>query len=126
MFRTYLATTVVKNYLIEHDNIKTKSSNEKLYHAKLANLEAAVMCNHKRTIPKTFEQTLQKKRDSIKKLKEQKVWEKTQDTLKKVEDKEAKTEIQKKSKTKRIKTLNEQIKKQKAKHKERLQKLNFN
>ena len=41
MFRTYLATTVVKNYLIEHDNIKTKSANEKLYHAKLANLEAA-------------------------------------------------------------------------------------
>ena len=123
VFRTYLATTVVKNYLIEHDNIKTKSANEKLYHAKLANLEAAVMCNHKRTIPKTFEQTLQKKRDSIKKLKEQKVWEKTKDTLKKVEDKEPKTEIQKKSKTKRIKTLNEQIKKQKAKHKERLQKL---
>ena len=36
---------------------------EKLYHAKLANLEAAIMCNHKRTIPKTFEQSLQKKRE---------------------------------------------------------------
>ena len=123
VFRTYLATSVVKKYLVEHDTIKTKTANEKLYHAKLANLEAAIMCNHKRTIPKTYEQTLQKKRDSIKKLEKEKVWVKTQDTLKKVESKEPKTDIQKKSKTKRIKTLNEQIKKQKSKHKERLQKL---
>ena len=123
VFRTYLATSVVKKYLLEHDTIKSKTANEKLYHAKLANLEAAIMCNHKRTIPKTYEQTLQKKRDSIKKLEKEKAWVKTQDTLKKVELKEPKTDIQKKSKTKRIKTLNEQIKKQKSKHKERLQKL---
>jgi len=123
VFRTYLATTVVKKYLVEHDNIKGKTANEKLYHAKLANLEAAMMCNHKRTIPKTYELTLQKKRDTLKKVEKEQVWKKTQDALKKVESKETKTDIQKKSKTKRIKTLNEQIKKQKAKHKERLQKL---
>ena len=123
VFRTYLATTVVKKYLVEHDNIKGKTANEKLYHAKLANLEAAMMCNHKRTIPKTYELTLQKKRDSIKKLEKEQVWKKTQETLKKVESKESKTDTQKKSKTKRIKTLNEQIKKQKSKHKERLEKL---
>jgi len=123
VFRTYLATTVVKKYLAEHDNIKGKTANEKLYHAKLANLEAAMMCNHKRTIPKTYELTLQKKRDTLKKVEKEQVWKKTQDTLKKVESKETKTDIQKKSKTKRIKTLNEQIKKQKSKHKERLQKL---
>ena len=123
VFRTYLATAVVKKYLVEHDNIKGKTANEKLYHAKLANLEAAMMCNHKRTIPKTYELTLQKKRDSIKKLEKEQVWKKTQETLKKVESKESKTDTQKKSKTKRIKTLNEQIKKQKSKHKERLEKL---
>ena len=123
VFRTYLATTVVKKYLVEHDNIKGKTANEKLYHAKLANLEAAMMCNHKRTIPKTYELTLQKKRDTLKKVEKEQVWKKTQDALKKVESKETKTDIQKKSKTKRIKTLNEQIKKQKSKHKERLQKL---
>ena len=123
VFRTYLATTVVKKYLLKHDNIKGKTPNEKLYHAKLANLEAAMMCNHKRTIPKTYELTLQKKRDSIKKLEKEQVWKKTQETLKKVESKESKTDTQKKSKTKRIKTLNEQIKKQKSKHKERLEKL---
>ena len=123
VFRTYLATTVVKKYLVKYDNIKGKTPNEKLYHAKLANLEAAMMCNHKRTIPKTYELTLQKKRDSIKKLQKEQIWKKTQETLKKVELKESKTDTQKKSKTKRIKTLNEQIKKQKSKHKERLEKL---
>ena len=94
-----------------------------LYHAKLANLEAAVMCNHKRTIPKTFEQTLQKKRDTLKTVEKDKPWEKTEETLKKVEAKETKTDAQKKAKQKRIKTLKEQIKKRKLKHKERQEKL---
>jgi len=68
VFRTYLATNVVKEYLKKHDNIKSKSENEKLYHAKLANLEAAEMCNHKRTISKTFEAALQKKKEMLKKI----------------------------------------------------------
>ena len=123
VFRTYLATAVVRKYLVEHDNIKGKTANEKLYHAKLANLEAAMMCNHKRTIPKTYELTLQKKRDTLKKLEKEQAWKKTQENLKKVESTEPKTDTQKKSKTKRIKTLNQQIKKQKSKHKERLEKL---
>ncbi|MEX0862629.1 DNA topoisomerase I [Nitrosopumilus sp.] len=123
VFRTYLATTVVRNYLIEHDNMKGKTANEKLYHAKLANLEAAMMCNHKRTIPKTFEQALDKKRDTLKKIEKEKPWEKTQADLKKTEAIQPKTDAQKKSKEKRIKTLNEQIKKQKAKQKERSEKL---
>ena len=123
VFRTYQATTVVKDYLVKHDNMKGKSATEKIYHAKLANLEAAMMCNHKRTIPKTFEQSLQKKRDTLKKVEKEQAWKKTQDTLKKVETNQPKTDTQKKSKTKRIKTLNEQIKKQKIKHKERVEKL---
>ena len=123
VFRTYQATTVVKDYLVKHDNMKGKSDNEKLYHAKLANLEAAIMCNHKRTIPKTFEQSLQKKKDTLKTRERKKAWEKTQQTLKKVESSEPKTDTQKKNKEKRIKTLNEQIKKQKQKHKERIEKL---
>jgi len=43
--------------------------------------------------------------------------------LKKVEASAPKTDTQKKAKTKRVKTLNEQIKKQKQKHKERIEKL---
>ena len=123
VFRTYLATTVVKNYLKEHTNIKSKTPNEKLYHAKLANLEAAVMCNHKRTIPKTYEQALQKKRDTLKKIEKEKPWEKTQDTLKKVENTDAKTDAQKKTKDKRVKTLKEQVKKQKERQEDRVEKL---
>ena len=123
VFRTYLATTVVKNYLKEHDNMKGKTSNEKIYHAKLANLEAAIMCNHKRTIPKTFEDVLEKKRETLKNLNGEHPWRKTLDTLKKSETIDAKTDAQKKNKDKKIKTLNEQIRKQKEKHKERIEKL---
>jgi len=123
VFRTYLATTVVKDYLVKHDNIKNKTATEKLYHAKLANLEAAMMCNHKRTIPKTFEQALEKKRDTLKKIESEEAWGKTQETLKKAEAIQAKTDVQKNAKEKKIKTLNEQIKKQKQKHKERIEKL---
>ena len=65
VFRTYLASRVVAAYLREHDDIAGETAHAKLYHAKMANLEAAVKCNHKRTIPKTFEQSLQKKRDAL-------------------------------------------------------------
>jgi len=123
VFRTYLATTVVKNYLKEHDSMKGKTPNEKLYHAKLANLEAAIMCNHKRTIPKTFEETLENKRETLKKINKEQPWNKTLEALKKVESLEEKTDVQKKIKAKKIKALNEQIKKQKEKHKERTEKL---
>ena len=90
---------------------RENSIRRKMYHAKLANLEAAMMCNHKRTIPKTFEQSLQKKRDTLKKVEKEKVWEKTQEALKKVESGEPKDRNpERKAKSKRIKTLNEQIK----------------
>lgn len=93
VFRTYLASREVSKYLKEHDNIKSKSPNEKLYHAKLANLQAAIMCNHKRTIPKTFESALQKKKD----------------TLKKAKDSVPKTEKQKEKKKERIEKIKLQI-----------------
>ncbi|TLX66377.1 MAG: DNA topoisomerase I [Thaumarchaeota archaeon] len=69
VFRTYLATTVVTNYLKKVDRLDSKSENIKIYHAKLANLEAAITCNHKRTIPKTFEESLKKKKEALEKLK---------------------------------------------------------
>ena len=123
VFRTYLATTVVKNYLEEHSDMKGKTANEKTYHAKMANLKAAMMCNHKRTIPKTFEQALQKKRDMLKKIKGERPSEKTRETLRRVESTEPKTDKQKKNKKKRIRTLNGKIKKQKKRHGERIEKL---
>ena len=83
VFRTYLASTVVSKYLKNVGNISDKSPIEKIYHAKLANLEAAKMCNHKRTIPKTFEKSLEKKREGIKKAKNAKTKTKKQEIRKK-------------------------------------------
>ena len=123
VFRTYLATAKVKDYLREHDNMKGKSPNEKLYHAKLANLEAATMCNHKRTIPKTFEISLQKKRNILKDAEKSRPAGKAREALRKAESSQPKTEIQRERKEKRIRKLNETIKRQKARHGERIEKL---
>ncbi|MFB5645756.1 MAG: DNA topoisomerase I [Nitrosopumilaceae archaeon] len=123
VFRTYLASRKVSDYLRNHNVPKNSSSAEKLYHAKLANLEAAIMCNHKRTIPKNFEESLQKKRDTLKKAEKTKAAQKAEETLKKVEASKPKTDKQKQAKEKRIKTLKQTIQKQKKKHKERVEKL---
>ena len=96
VFRTFSASTVVSKYLNENGDIKRRSQMEKLYHAKLANLEAAKMCNHKRTIPKTFEQSLQKKRDTLKTVEKATPWKKNEESLKKAETTESKTEAQEK------------------------------
>lgn len=66
VFRTYLGSNVVNEYLAKHVDLRKKSDNTKLYHARLANLKAAKMLNHKRTIPKTFEKSLEKKRETLK------------------------------------------------------------
>ena len=123
VFRTYLASRVVSKYLREHNDMKSKSGIEKLYHAKLANLDAAIMCNHKRTIPKTFEDALQKKRETLKNAEKASPWTKQEDSLKKAENKTLKTEKQKEAQKKQIKKIKLQIRKQKDKQKERVEKL---
>ncbi len=72
VFRTFHATTVVKAYLKKHNKFEKGAPEfDKLYQAKLANLEAAKTCNHKRTPPKTFEQSLQKKEDRLKEVEQE-------------------------------------------------------
>ena len=123
VFRTYSASTVVSKYLRENGDVKKGSAMEKLYHAKLANLEAAIMCNHKRTIPKTFEQSLQKKRDTLKTAEKAKPWTKNEETLKKAESTKTKTDAQEKKRKERISKIKQMIKKSKTKQKERVEKL---
>ena len=123
VFRTYSASTVVSKYLNENGDVKKRSQMEKLYHAKLANLEAAIMCNHKRTIPKTFEQSLQKKRDTLKIAEKATPWKKNEETLKKAETTKTKTDAQEKKRKKRISKIKQMIKKSKLKQKERVEKL---
>jgi len=123
VFRTYLASSVVSKYLRENGDVKKSSPAEKLYHAKLANLEAAIMCNHKRTIPKTFEQTLQKKIDTLKTAEKANPWKKKEEALKKAESAKPKTDAQKEKQRERIKKAKILIRKTKQKHKERVEKL---
>jgi len=123
VFRTYLASSTVSKYLRDHDNIKSESDMKKMFHGKLANLNAAIMCNHKRTIPKNFELSLQKKKDTLKNVEKTKPWEKSEVLLKKAQSKIVKTEKQKKEKNQRIKKIKTVIRKRKVKHTERIEKL---
>lgn len=63
-FRTYHATQVVKDYLYSKD-LSKGTDIDKIVHARMANLEAAKYCNHKRAIPKNFDEQLAKKRKKI-------------------------------------------------------------
>ena len=123
VFRTYLASRVVSKYLREHDNIKSESNMKKLFHAKMANLDSAIMCNHKRTIPKNFEQSLQKKRDTLINVEKSKPWQKSEESIKKAESKTQKTEKQKEKQRERIRKIKTQIKNKKRKHNERIEKM---
>jgi len=119
VFRTYLASSVVSKYLRDHANIKSESNVKKLFHAKMANLNSAIMCNHKRTIPKNFEQSLQKKKDTLNNVEKSKPWLKSEESLKKAESIAQKTKKQKE----RVKKIKIQIRNRKAKHAERIEKL---
>ncbi|MXX21365.1 MAG: DNA topoisomerase I [Cenarchaeum sp. SB0661_bin_35] len=122
VFRTYLATKVVTKYLSEHDDLKNASISQILYHAKMANLQAAMRCNHKRAIPKTFKQSLQKKKDNLKKIKLQNTWAKTEETIKNVKKTKPKTTKQKEKQRERLKRLRATVKQRKQRHNERVEK----
>jgi DNA topoisomerase-1 len=70
VFRTHHATETVQTYLGKHNGFKPDDPGfVKLYHARVANLEAAIRCNHKRTPPKTWESSLDKKQKRLDELK---------------------------------------------------------
>ncbi len=73
VFRTFHATTTVKTFLDKQGRVKSGAPPyEKEYVAKLANLQAAIACNHKRTVPKTWAESLKKKKRTVKQLRAQK------------------------------------------------------
>jgi len=67
VFRTHHATRVAESYLKTEDQ-RGKEEVDKLYHAKFANLKAAEFCNHQRTVPKNWEDSLAKKKERLKEL----------------------------------------------------------
>jgi DNA topoisomerase I len=64
VFRTYHATAKAKETLGSKD-MRNADDLDKLYHAKEANLQAAVFCNHQRTPPKTWDESMRKKRQRL-------------------------------------------------------------
>ncbi len=64
VFRTYHATVITEGYLRSAD-VRKEEEPVKKYCAKMANLEAAIFCNHKRTPPKNWEESLKKKEEQL-------------------------------------------------------------
>ncbi len=98
VFRTYHATRVVQEFLRNKD-MRNASDIEKIHYAKLANLEAAIFCNHQRTPPKNWDESLEKK---IKRLEELKTTGK--DRGERVKKLELEIELKKKTKTYNLNT----------------------
>jgi DNA topoisomerase-1 len=70
VFRTLYASDAVKTKLKKTRVEPEEPIYVKKYVATIANLEAAKVCNHKRTIPKRWKASLEKKKDRLKVLKE--------------------------------------------------------
>jgi DNA topoisomerase I len=64
VFRTFHATKTVEETL-KSKEMKEASDLDKLYFAKEANLAAAIYCNHKRTPPKTWEDSMKRKEQKL-------------------------------------------------------------
>ena len=64
VFRTFHATQKAEEALRSKD-VSEADGLDKLYHAKEANLSAAIFCNHQRTPPKTWEQSFEKKKQKV-------------------------------------------------------------
>jgi DNA topoisomerase I len=107
VFRTYIATKTVKEELSDPKITVDKNSSEieKIYVMKMANLKAAITCNHKKGIdPKNpasrkalekFEEALRNKQESIKRIRSDiaaKKW-KTETQKRRLEDRLEKLEM---------------------------------
>lgn len=70
VFRTFHASNVVDESLKKSNVSKSSEEYKKRHVATMANLKAAIVCNHKRKPPKNWEESLVKKEERLKKLKE--------------------------------------------------------
>lgn len=69
VFRTYHASKVVADFLYSSGVSKPDPEYEKKHAAMMANLESAIVCNHKRKPRKNWKESLEKKMERLKKLK---------------------------------------------------------
>ncbi|MEM2877936.1 MAG: hypothetical protein QXG10_00055 [Candidatus Hadarchaeales archaeon] len=71
VFRTYHATKAVKDYFSKTRVRPDDPDEKKKYVARLANLQGAITCHHKRKLPKNWKESLQKKVERLRSLKAQ-------------------------------------------------------
>ncbi len=64
VFRTYHATNTTEAFLRAKDMRKADDT-EKRNYAKMANLDAAIFCNHKRTPPKNWDESIRKAKEKL-------------------------------------------------------------
>jgi len=83
VFRTYHASKVVDDFLRHADVSKSSPDLAKKYMATMANLEAAILCNHKRKRPKNWRESLRKKTERLRKLRASKT-KRSKEALKKL------------------------------------------
>jgi len=69
VFRTYHASKAVREYLDSVKASKDDSESYKKYIATMANLQAAIVCNHKRKLPAKWNESLEKKKKRLEDLK---------------------------------------------------------
>ena len=72
VFRTYHASGAVKSFLAKVPLKKEDPEYVKKSTATLANLQAAIVCNHKRKTPKNWGESFRKKVERLKKLRSKK------------------------------------------------------
>jgi len=70
VFRTYHASNVVEASLVNSDVSQSTPNYLKKYVATMANLAAAIVCNHKKKLPKNWRESLRRKIERLKKLRE--------------------------------------------------------
>ena len=68
VFRTFHSTQAVEEYLAKNPVKPDDDEDYKRYVAAMANLQAAIVCNHKRKLPKNWEESLRKKEDGLLRL----------------------------------------------------------
>jgi len=68
VFRTFHSTQAVEEYLAKNPVKPDDDEDYKRYVAAMANLQAAIVCNHKRKLPKNWEESLRKKEDALLRL----------------------------------------------------------
>ncbi|WP_455367918.1 hypothetical protein [[Eubacterium] cellulosolvens] len=73
VFRTYYATSIVRQFLINNPIKKEAPEYVKRYTAIIANLQAAVTLNHKKKLPKRWKESLDKKKARLEVLKEKRL-----------------------------------------------------